>query len=79
MGAVVQIDRNEYHGRWIFTDGKAHAYDSPEEVGTQVKALCGWQSSRRRERVEEQGDPRCYLCEVLWRRHMHIMNRGKTY
>jgi len=77
--SVQLIDRNAFRGRWICTDGKAHAYDSSEDVGTQGKAMCGWRSTRRKERIEEQGDTRCCLCEQEWRRHMCVLNRGKTY
>jgi len=64
---IYQVIRRTPQGRWIFTDGKAHYFDTPVEYGTQTAAVCGHNSSRRKERMREDDDPECGLCAVWWR------------
>lgn len=60
---IYQVIRRTPQGRWVYTDGKAHYWDTPPEYGTQAAAVCGFESSRRKERMHEDGDPQCGLCE----------------
>lgn len=63
---IAQVIRRPVDGRWIYTDGKSHFWDTPVDFGTQGPAVCMAESSRRRERMHEDGDPKCGLCERWW-------------
>ena len=63
---IYQVIRRTPQGRWVFTDGKSHYWDTPVDFGTQGAAVCMYESSRRKERAHEEGDPKCGLCERFW-------------